>query len=530
MSSTGTDRTRPIQRSKDGCLTCRKRRKKCDEEWPVCSRCDRTRSGCVWPPACLALGIDSVDNRHRLEAEINDLSFMSTHHLDTHSTLHPASTSFPPFYTTPDPRMTRSLDARMREYAYDLGPRIVCPPVGCLNCDELDPESIAPAFRQSMTAITRTIHMDPVFSTICYFYSTFLTRIFYNYAVPSDTIISWITRKFNASNSAKYGMLCMAGMFLSDYEQSMLARSWRDGVQKVYSLAIEHLSQDLQDARLSPWEKLTGLIPIIEYESKYHSGQFSKYFGRVTKALPLVKAIIGGDTIDLLNLGGEDMFDVNMWAWCDIMDSMATSTPTRLKYESDLERAVQSGTAYQYKGVEWMYGVPNVLAVLLARTSALRHAQLPEQEKVLKGIELELMIRNWHLRPLETKDSRLRVARVGAQEMWRHTAILYVHQAIFKSSCDHPTVKDSVKNIIKLASTLEPGGNPDSFLFLPYFISAFYAVSPKDRYMMRSRLIHCGNAVCLRNLARSLDELWNESDSTGRLTDWAEKKPSRIAF
>jgi hypothetical protein len=132
------------------------------------------------------------------------------------------------------------------------------------------------------------------------------------------------------------------------------------------------------------------------------------------------------------------MFDVNMWAWCDILDSMATCTPTRLKYESDLERAAQRGTeesaACQDKGIEWLNGIPNVLAVLLARISALRHSTLSESEKVSEGAELERLIRNWEIRILQTKDSRLRIARVGAQEIWRHTAILYVHQA---SILDH---------------------------------------------------------------------------------------------
>ncbi|KAG8685286.1 hypothetical protein FRC11_010822 [Ceratobasidium sp. 423] len=272
--------------------------------------------------------------------------------------------------------------------------------------------------------------VEPIFRDVFYFYSTFLTRMFYDYALTSDKILNWTFRKFNSSNSAKYGMLCMASMFRSDYERSMLTPSWRNGAQEAYSLAITHLSRDLEDPRLSAWEKLTGLIPIMDYE--FHMGQISKYFAHVNLALPLVKELIGGDTIDLLNLRGEYMFDVNMWAWCDILDSMGTSTPTRLKYESDLERAMQPGTeesaACQDKGIEWLYGIPNVLAVLLARISALKHAELPEQEKASKGAELERLARNWQIRPLETKDSRLRVARVGAQEVWRHTAILYVHQ------------------------------------------------------------------------------------------------------
>ncbi|CAE7208470.1 unnamed protein product, partial [Rhizoctonia solani] len=345
--------------------------------------------------------------------------------------------------TSPPPRMTKSLAARMWEYAHDLGPRIIWPPPGCTNCDELDPEGVAPVFRESIAALTRTTPIEPVFQDVFYFYSTFLTRLFYDYALLSDAIVKWTFRKFHSSTSAKYGMLCMAGLFLSDYERSASSRSWRDGIHQVYSLATSHLAQDLEDPTLSPWEKLTGLIPIMDYE--FHTGQISKYFSHVTTALPLVKAVIGSDTIDLLNIRGEQMYDVNMWAWCDILDSMATCSPTRLKYESDLERATQPGkeesAASHDKGIEWIYGIPNVLAVLIARTSALRHAQLSDEEKTAGGVEIECMVRNWRIRPLGARDPRLRVTRVGAQEIWRHTAILYVHQAIFKSSSDHPIVK-----------------------------------------------------------------------------------------
>ncbi|KAJ1305079.1 hypothetical protein OPQ81_000119 [Rhizoctonia solani] len=532
-----------LRRSKDGCLTCRRKRKKCDEKWPVCSRCDHTRSSCVWPPPrpIPALGIDlpmdiqaflniqlgnetnnmvspglvanpmftcsTTDSHTNGSVPLNDVNPAVWDQLLPYSISSENQSSLPfgslssgssslstTFCAAPGSRVTKSMAARMWEYAHDLGPRILWPPRGCINCDELDPEGVAPLFRLSVTALVRVTPVEPVFQDVFDFYSTFLTRLFYDYTLTSDKISNWIVRKFNTSNSAKYGMLCMATLFRSDYEGSVLTTSWRKSAQEVYNVAIEHLSRDLEDPRLSPWEKLTGLIPIMDYE--FHTGEISKYFSHVTLALPLVKAVVGGDTIDLLKLGGEEMFDVNMWAWCDILDSMATSSPTRLKYQSDLERAAQPGTeestACHDKGIEWLYGIPNVLAVLLARTSALRHSKLLPQEKASKGAELEQLARKWQIRPLETKNSRLRVARVGAQEIWRHTAILYVHHAIFKSRSNHPVVKDSVKNIVKIASTLEPGSNPDSFLYLPYFISAFYAASQKDRYFMRSRMINCG--------------------------------------
>ncbi|KAL6913665.1 hypothetical protein ACHAPO_003403 [Fusarium lateritium] len=36
-------------RSKNGCMTCRSKRKKCDEAKPICGGCVRTRQECVWP-------------------------------------------------------------------------------------------------------------------------------------------------------------------------------------------------------------------------------------------------------------------------------------------------------------------------------------------------------------------------------------------------------------------------------------------------------------------------------------------------
>lgn len=36
-------------RSKNGCLTCRSKRKKCDETRPRCTSCVRSNQTCVWP-------------------------------------------------------------------------------------------------------------------------------------------------------------------------------------------------------------------------------------------------------------------------------------------------------------------------------------------------------------------------------------------------------------------------------------------------------------------------------------------------
>lgn len=49
----------PIIRSRTGCFTCRRRKKKCNEEKPICSGCKRNRLECHWPTDGKATGSGS---------------------------------------------------------------------------------------------------------------------------------------------------------------------------------------------------------------------------------------------------------------------------------------------------------------------------------------------------------------------------------------------------------------------------------------------------------------------------------------
>lgn len=61
MSNSGSNRTEPVPvptkphrfRSLTGCLTCRRRKKKCDETRPKCMACNRNHERCTWPAAAV---------------------------------------------------------------------------------------------------------------------------------------------------------------------------------------------------------------------------------------------------------------------------------------------------------------------------------------------------------------------------------------------------------------------------------------------------------------------------------------------
>ena len=47
--------SRKFPRTKLGCLTCRTRRKKCDQRHPVCQNCEKREVGCSWPPDVISI-------------------------------------------------------------------------------------------------------------------------------------------------------------------------------------------------------------------------------------------------------------------------------------------------------------------------------------------------------------------------------------------------------------------------------------------------------------------------------------------
>ncbi|CAE7078002.1 unnamed protein product [Rhizoctonia solani] len=325
------------------------------------------------------------------------------------------------------------------EYAQDYGPRIIWPPNDLEEVHDFDPEEVMPTLYKSIDSLTRTAAIEPVFNEILHFWSTFLSRVFYDYTIFPESIAGWMLQRFKMSDSAKYGMLATAVLFRANYEISPSTNFLRDHARELHSLASRQISLDLKNNEMSPQVKLAGLIEVTNYE--YYSSTLSRYYPHVLEAASIVRQIIGGDTLDLLSLSGMHTFDVRCFAWCDILHSMATSRPTMLKYESNIKQAQQPGYEDGYsnpdKGVEWIYGCPGVLTVLMARITALKHSPTSKEEIVRQGTILEESILNWEFQPTQAKGSVMRVARVGVQEVWRHVATLYLHQVLLTILCSY---------------------------------------------------------------------------------------------
>ncbi|KAF8712305.1 hypothetical protein RHS03_01304, partial [Rhizoctonia solani] len=424
----------------------------------------------------------------------------------------------------------RILATQMWEYAQDFGPRIAWPNRTTDDSDDFDPEGVMPLIRRSVA--TLRVFEEPSFQELLNFYSIYLARYISDYASVCEILFTRIRRRFCSSDSLKHGMVGTALLFRANYEVSALTESLRNRSKEHYQLGVRALRLELESTYLSPWVKIAGLVELMNYE--YNAGYLSAYYHHLDQAAALVRAVMGNEAIDFTNLSGEQTFDIRCIAWYDILSSMALARPTLLDYKTDtqeLSRLSRWDKAIDSDhGIEWIVGCPDPLIVLVARVSALRHAHISPEEKLALGTEIEQLARNTQFRPLRSTNPRFRIARLAMQEVCRHAAILYVYHAIFKSDSSHLIVRDSVKTIIKLASVLKPGFNPDCFIPVPYFIAGTFAESKHDRFILRNRILSCGNERYLRYLAARLDDLWKETDATGRLAHWSGTQPPTFIF
>jgi hypothetical protein len=105
-------------RTRTGCLTCRQRKKKCDEAKPQCKACQRNKLDCFWPPHIRRrLGFDYE------QGPVNDGhcdALVATQERSTDTSAGPASTSLAGRVTPVSPSCTDNAEDKIAIWSWDL--------------------------------------------------------------------------------------------------------------------------------------------------------------------------------------------------------------------------------------------------------------------------------------------------------------------------------------------------------------------------------------------------------------------------
>jgi hypothetical protein len=148
-----------------------------------------------------------------------------------------------------------------------------------------------------------------------------------------------------------------------------------------------------------------------------------------------------GPAIDFHRLAGSHTSDIRFFVWSDVLGAMALSRPTILTYTCNVDQLLLDNlegrnTADTDTGLEWIAGCPDVFTMLMVQIINLCQSRASVSERIVRAERIEEVARAWKIWPKWTRGSAMRVQRMAAQEIWRHTVILYLYNvSAFFNNC-----------------------------------------------------------------------------------------------
>ncbi|KAH7345517.1 hypothetical protein B0J17DRAFT_640167 [Rhizoctonia solani] len=242
-----------------------------------------------------------------------------------------------------------------------------------------------------------------------------------------------------------------------------------------------------------------------------------------------------GESTDPSSLLHHPLGCLRQYTNMDILLSVLTDMPTLYRYEVPIPGSqpadpYPSLPSIQEDGiVQWLYGVPNQIILLLGTMKAMHQDGLvPNGEAVAS---LEQGIRGVPAFSGSSSDRFLAIMRFVVQECWRQAAFIYLYTAVCGDSSDTPRVKDAFKRFMRLLNGTSPGRLPDEFLTSPLVLISPAAQASRDREVIRQR------AVILHRRGRTystsysilyiIEDYWARADAEGRWVVWSDVAVSR---
>ncbi|CAE6506959.1 unnamed protein product [Rhizoctonia solani] len=574
------------ERSRGGCLPCLRKRKKCDEIKPTCTRCSHGGNHCAWRsslpkskskskasvisflPQTQPLP-NSIANDGLYDASIgteavsmlgsSNTQLVQHNNIDIYGLIETASSIGTDH--SHSQALCDSLSSQQISGASfpNHTPQITFLPQHyetwetlCFSLSQVDcasRSSIKKFLDEDEAEATHTLEWIPEALELfgpylpctgqinwlgaLNSYFMFSTR----YVYESSNLLE-ATRTLSASygwvNSARLGLLGTAVLFHS-YVNPMASKVLREYSRQLVDAATISIQLETTHPSMPISARLAGLSVVLLYH--YYSGELNAYVRCVDAAAPMVEALVGPYPVQFHGLRGAKTIDIRSFVWCDVFTAIAASRPTRLVYDCNAEMLLRRNQTGPNPidmtldvGLEWMCGLPDAIMMLIIQIINLRHSSLSRTERFNHAAGIEKSLREWKVWPSKIMNSIIRVQRMGAQEIWRYFAILYLYQAIHQAPPSHIIVQQSVGQIFKLGSTLRPGHNPDCLLTVPYFVAGTFAVSAKHQHFFRERLLGCGIETYGQTLAKALEELWQAPLETSRYNDWTTRSSPIVIF
>ncbi|KAF8594324.1 hypothetical protein BDV93DRAFT_529378 [Ceratobasidium sp. AG-I] len=495
-------------RSAHGCLTCKQRRKKCDEAKPHCKRCTHGGYLCLGykhlqVPGTFSEGIPNVvagstaviEQPHRTGYMAENIAFLL-------GSVSPRNIS------------TRSSD-RVDATIIDLGSFFASQVLP--GRPSTIPKSISP--ESAMTSEATALIMSNCL------------RIARDSLFRPFPIEEGIACRVRDSAVTRWTMFLMAkvAQALCSHGQRQKHLEW---VNLFYQQIKDSSSLEIEVPELAI--RLAGLhdlhfcvVALLGNAKGYSMFKANTpIFIQLAICYPTIWS--RSFEISIYNTLRDGEFSLRQFVFYDTMLALAFSVPPLINYDTTPGLAELDGRF----ALEWVYGCPSHIVVLIAKINAWRTQGSTLHEDANQGWEdIEKMLQDWRPNVDPVDEAPDFIGRLAVHECWRHATLIYLYMGMCNINSADPRVHSSVRQIVQLVSTIETESHLKQHVLMPCLVAGAAARHEKHRAVLRSNIVLSKDerVWILRGdgFVPVLDHLWHGAGSNGRPTTWDDYANSR---
>ncbi|KAF8606262.1 hypothetical protein BDV93DRAFT_521093 [Ceratobasidium sp. AG-I] len=503
---------RKITRSLGGCLTCKRRKKKCDETKPVCTRC--TAGGFV------CLGYEDSKSPPKTSRPKKELavatpeSSYSSYSNEEMSIVSEAHSLFNIPVITSEPYTTEIIRPESPFTMHHV--------------------------REYFAGIPRNMRADPLafesaFPLIVAQFSRVARRLFQPLPYPIEEGLAWRAHTSEITRWTMYiGAMIMESLFNGDNREHFVG--WIDrfhgqivGFQPSRELDVVDLN-----ARLSGLRDLLVFATMVSNTQKGYSlfKRGTPIFLQLAVKYPQLWTPTSSISISRA-LYFSKHYEIRPFVLFDTITALALGTAPLLHYDTTRHPPEQNESN---RVLEWVYGCPPDIIILLAKVNSWRVARWIDPAAVdgNEWREVEGLVNAWRPDIEPVDGSTNLVARMAIQECWRQTVFIYMYMAMCEVTSEDPRVQRAARQIVQMAGTIQSGDQLELHLFIPCLVAGIAARQEAHRAFIRKKILTSRNEKTwvLRgaDFAPVLDHLWHGAAARGCPSTWEDYVSSRCAI
>ncbi|CAE6502657.1 unnamed protein product [Rhizoctonia solani] len=225
--------------------------------------------------------------------------------------------------------------------------------------------------------------------------------------------------------------------------------------------------------------------------------------------------------------------EMSMFVLVDVILALAFGTPPLLNYDTTIHESEFGRGTYNF--LEQVYSCPLILLILLARINLARIARLTNQRSLNPGdiLKVEECVRSWSPTLDYTETPPESIARLAIQECWRLATLIYAYLGMCGADSADERVQPLVSQMAQLTDTIEVGSLFETHAYIPCLVAGVAARKEKHRAIFRRKIYASQNAdACLlrgTGFVFVLDHLWHGAAVGGNPVTWEDYVNSRYA-